>query len=181
MAEKVYGLSESDLAILRELVSTHRGKYGNRPPRPEELLDSGSPEVYVAQIPTGGLPARVGNTIRSVDCQIYRTRVNNVGTGGNSLQAITGLVKRIYNLSPEGIEAGTYVLVWRDKYGEWYTTGDELEESEVGTGTGTGETEYVEITLVTGVCLVASGVGTSTSTAVVGTGGVGTGGGPTPP
>jgi len=134
---KLHFLTEDDAAVLRQIITDHR-----RRNRTKEVMRDGSipnkvltPETYVAGIPDGGIPIlRVydGDPIPgSAVCTIYRLRpVSETGTSSGSSTG-TGVTERleatyfnqtVYNVSTTLISVD-YKIVWRDKYGDWFTEG----------------------------------------------------------
>lgn len=112
---KGYLLSEADRDLLRRVMPELRRRFGNTLNRPYvEQPDGDAPEVFVALSPVGTIPAMTGTTPGSATCAIYRR-----ATGG-TLEALTGLSRVVYNLSSSAVIAGTYPIVTRDKFGEWY-------------------------------------------------------------
>src|SRR5882757_5232605 len=54
----VYGLTETDVKVLKGLLEAHRGRQRNNSGRaPVELDDQPAPDTYVALTPSGGIPA----------------------------------------------------------------------------------------------------------------------------
>lgn len=150
MADAVYGLAESDVAILREIVAWWRKSPKNRAGSHDIEPEVGqAPEVYVARTPTAGIPALVAEVGTGVndepgyaDCVIYQLI-------SGLLQATSG-TKRIYNLGAE-VAGDAWIFVIRDKWGKWWVLEGETEERELvesvcfvssdstsATGTGTG-------------------------------------------
>jgi hypothetical protein len=121
MPDKYYVLSESDAAAVKEmsrlLQAARRGRGGNTG---IPFLDQ-TPDMHVALVPPDGIPARIGNTLGSAECNIYRV-VEGV------LESSSGFTRTVYNLSaseiPGSEDIGTsgeeaYVAVARDKWGTW--------------------------------------------------------------
>jgi hypothetical protein len=92
-----------------EVANRVRGPRTGPPPTDDWM----PPEVYVAAVPVGGIPARVGTTLGSAECVLYKM-VEGV------LEAMDGASRTVYNLSAGAIDAGVgYVTVKRDKWGTW--------------------------------------------------------------
>lgn len=108
-----------------------------------ELNDQLPPEVYVALTPVGGIPALtqedttgtgtgsgtdIGyrNSPGYADCDVYRL----LWDGSVPNMYPTGIVRRVYNLNGISLAGNVWVLIHRDKYGQWYvpTLGFELAE-----------------------------------------------------
>lgn len=121
-------LSDADVQKLKKLFTDYYGESGSTKqrqyvPSDDEYL---TPEVYVALTPSGGIPALAegsdvgtafgaGDTPGSASCQIYQRLPDG------TLQVITGLTRTVYNLSESAVDGTSWVLVVRDKYGNWYT------------------------------------------------------------
>lgn len=93
-----------------------------------EFDEHQAPEVYVARTPALGIsPLSVNTTGTSptadIDdvtsfgiCEVYRIIED---PDGALLQPVTGLTKRVYNLSTGTLPGDTLILVARDKFGNW--------------------------------------------------------------
>lgn len=128
MPKQIYYLDEQDIRDLKAvLVAVRDGRLNtaNRPAvRPDDIT---TPEVYVALTPPTGIPpldetgTGTGTGINepgSADCQVYRRIV----TGGLAELKWAGFSRTVYNLSRTAVPANTYILIERDKWGEWYVT-----------------------------------------------------------
>lgn len=141
MAQAHY-ISESDAQILRQMAADYRRRVGNTTGRGRrdgiEDEESNAPEVYIARIPDGGITALDENVTgtgtgpplddvaSSAECSIYRLLDDGTGTG--LFEPVDGLSKRVYNLSPNGIEGNQWLPVIRDKFGVWVPTGQTILE-----------------------------------------------------
>jgi hypothetical protein len=114
-------LTNADIATLDEVVREHHRRRQNSQIRSEQdkpILSS--PEVYIAKLPTAGIPARTGTTLGKAVCDIYRTEFGSVTyelaevlyPNGSNFQQI------VYNLSTEVI-SGEYTVVVKEKYGRY--------------------------------------------------------------
>jgi hypothetical protein len=81
-----------------EVANRVRGPRTGPPPTDDWM----PPEVYVAAVPVGGIPARVGTTLGSAECVLYKM-VEGV------LEAMDGASRTVYNLSAGAIDAGVKV------------------------------------------------------------------------
>lgn len=117
---KIISLSDSDVQVLLRVVrAVESGDLRLSNTRDERVSlgeDHQSPEVYIALVPEGGIPALTGSgaegdTPGSVECDIY-----TIADG--TLSVVDGLSKDVYNLSTTDVEAG-WVLVARNKMGHW--------------------------------------------------------------
>lgn len=180
---KAFVLNEKDAGVLRAMIAefARRPRNSEGKQSPELVSDlHQAPEVYVARVPSTGVPglvweagAGVIDTPGTATCVLYR--LMRAGNLSGRLVPLHISVT-VHNLSTENVPADTWILVERDKFGTWWVSGSGGLTSEGDTGeTGTGaERNYVDV--VTGVCLIStSEVTTGTG---LGTGGLGTGGGP---
>lgn len=164
-----YTLSERDVARLKEMLSwfdnarespLFRGRGGDD--------DSEAPEVYVALVPDGGIPALSApgtstSTVTldqlepgSADCEIYR--VVNPSSDFPLVEPIQGLTRRVFNLSRTAITPtnNPFVLAIKDKTGIWWAS--------TGTGGGsTGSLGDCTFVVVTGLCRIGGVTGTAGS------------------
>lgn len=140
---KGYYLSEGDRKALTELLREHRQRPPNATNRPDpEGEDWFTPEVYIAKTPPEGIPALVegpdtgtelgeGDEPGFADCDIYRIITFS---GNPELVPVSGLSKRVYNLTPDSPDESTtgtadvisgavagniWIPVARDKFGSW--------------------------------------------------------------
>jgi hypothetical protein len=131
MAQDIYGLTLADVNFLKALKRAHDGNRQN-PPSARLGYDGfddapQAPEVYIALVPGGGIPAnegdpellpgtgseldyQQGDMPGYADCQIYRII-------GGVLQSCD-FTKRVYNLTASAIDQG-WITVVRDKFGNW--------------------------------------------------------------
>jgi len=152
----LYFLSETDLIVLREVIDwakntrlnplVPRTRFGQA--EPEDDLQS--PDVYLAKVATGGLPAmEEAGTAPGDDydqpgvgaCDIYAIDDDELGTGGTpELQPVANLSVTVYNLSCETIEAGRWVTIQRTAFGKWVMTSGQKQarwiEFQVNDGSG---------------------------------------------
>jgi hypothetical protein len=147
-----------------------------------------TPEVYIALAPHGGIAAVTVNLFEtgtgtgtgtgttfgddapgSAICQIYQLVKEDDADTDGTLRMIEGEVRRVYNANRTRIQAGSWVLVARDKFETWWVTGT------VGSGGGGTNTIIGDVcrsfTVVSNVCPVfidvdltpQTGTGTGTS------------------
>lgn len=121
-----YVLNENDREIFARLAEDFlRSKGQSRVSRVPETGGPGNPYVYVAKAPGGGIAARSGTTLSYADCDVYELI-------GGELTAVPGLTQRVWNLSDSAVDADTWVLVERDKFGKWL-----VKDASSGTADGT--------------------------------------------
>lgn len=122
MAEELEGylLSEDDRRAVQQLIddARRRGERGGSG-RGESQDVTFTPEVYVALTPEGGVPALVGDTPGSAECYVYRL-VGWNNPSAATLERLGSQFRVVYNLSDSAVGAGLWVLVVRDKLGQWY-------------------------------------------------------------
>jgi len=132
MAEQIYGLSEDDLGLLREMVDWFKSQPRNTRNRPEpDDSDQFTPDIYVALTPSGGIPARVGSTVGAADCNIYR-----IDNATKQLSQVGNRTRNVCNLDVDSVTGSIYVPVVKDKWNQFVVAG--VPQSTPGTGTGTG-------------------------------------------
>ncbi|TXH16951.1 MAG: hypothetical protein E6R03_04710 [Hyphomicrobiaceae bacterium] len=130
MDDDAYYLNREDLVKFRTLWKAHKGKGPVRPRSDDRRRDPYQPpEVYLARTPSGGIPSNnsSGTGTASDDapgcaqCRIYRiVEASGTASGDDSVQAIPGLEKTVYNFSGADILEEQWVLIVRDKFGQWY-------------------------------------------------------------
>lgn len=143
MAEELYGLTQSDRdvvkAIVREVLWEKGNLFRTHHDTAEQYL---TPEVYVAKAPAGGIPKLIGawddidqgtgtgtnplffdqpGFAQNVQCYRAVLQTNSKGSYYD-LQPISGLVKTVLNLSRTAVPGDSWILIERDKFGDWYVT-----------------------------------------------------------
>jgi hypothetical protein len=130
MAKPVNYLSDDDVVTLKMFLDRLRG-------HPEvwadirhttELDEQPFPAVYVAYTPSGGIGAMSGTTPGSASCTIYQ--LDPAGSG--DIVATLALDRTVYNISTALVSGDTYILVWQDRWGDWYTYGGILTPGPTG-------------------------------------------------
>jgi hypothetical protein len=119
VAEKAIFLTEDDRDILAEVIADFRTRPRNTRNPGQQVTVSGAPGVYIAKLPSGGIPARVNTLVGNAVCEIYSTDITTPSTP--SLVAISGYTLTVHNTYPVA-HYGTgspYVRVWRSKAGAW--------------------------------------------------------------
>ena len=121
----VFALSESDKRILQEVLTEMKQGRVNKPIENTTPQDLGSPEVYIALPPSGGIPAlsptggigtatgspaEAGDTPGSAECDLYRILDGTLRS--------TGKTKTVYNLSEKAITQ-IWISIRRTKFGLW--------------------------------------------------------------
>lgn len=151
-----YLLSENDRRVLKEVVRDYETRRGNVSSRSEQGTPSAAPEVYVARVPSDGIPALdegftgTGTGTGTADdspgyavCAVYRVVLD--GTGTPTLIRVGDLNKVIYNLSTRTVSGGGWILTTRDKFGYWFAGGAvDLEDDGAG-ATGTKIVDHVHV------------------------------------
>jgi len=144
-------LTNSDVAILRQMVADYLNRSLNQPIRlnPDSSYkvgeDQQAPDVYVAYPQTSdGIPALLpagtgtGTDVSGsaydepgkAECDIYQVITNDT-TGDPELHAVPGFSQIVYNLSSAALDQD-WLLVSRTKYGKWFAvTAEGGEEIEV--------------------------------------------------
>lgn len=131
---KGYVFTESEAREYKQLLQWWRSHQRNAAPSVQEDGREG-PTVYVARVPSAGIPPLTeetgtgGDSPGSATCDIYRIQPNG------KLQSM-GITRKVYNISTDWIEK-TYTIVQRLRSGRWVAEGDDSPD-DYGTGTGTG-------------------------------------------
>lgn len=140
----IYFLTEQQVKALDRFIAAEKRKPAPTGRQWEEGEDYLPPETYLARTPSSGIPRLVEDTGTAfsddqpgfADCNIYQIH------GGDStsprLVRVSNFTQRVFNIRASAVLGDIWVLVTRDKYGNWY-----VAETGSGSGTGTG----------TGVCI----------------------------
>lgn len=142
MADQVVYLSTDDLAILKDVIARVRGTNTHPPSRPpterswDEAEDHQAPETFIAKpVEEDGIiefdDSSGENRPGWAQCNIYRI---DRTTDPPTLHE-TGVVRRVWNVSRSRIESEEFIVVVRDKYGNYMAP----------TGGGGGNIVRVEI------------------------------------
>lgn len=145
--QRIHALSDKEVEALRKVIrkSANSSAYEKLSYKREEVPNN-APELYIAKIPDGGIPARtesMGNiTPGSAECDIYKIDLLD----DDHLVVVEEFTKEVWNITELTI-VDEYVLVSRDKWGYWHvlnSSGSLLGKAddhiaaagEPGTGTG---------------------------------------------
>lgn len=116
-----YPLSQEDRDALRDLWDEWNRRQRGAENRPgADLEEQPAPEVYVAVAPDDGIPALSGTTPGSAYCTVYTLWED--ADGNVALTEVSEVEQKVYNLATSAVSAGAYVVVLKDKYGNWFTT-----------------------------------------------------------
>lgn len=128
-------LTEADKKKLQVLLDADKNKVQNTINRPRVVQseDTSTTEVYVIKTPEDGIPAISIETPGSAICDLYKVSLSN-----GSLTRISGLTKRVYNLSDSAIEGETWKTIKRDKSGTWWV--------DLSGGTSAPDTFFIRVT-----------------------------------
>lgn len=107
---------------------------------------SQAPEIYVAKIPSGGIPAaeHVGTaggpptSLSGAECQVYY-----LSTDDGILNPIDGNTRWVYNLSTNDITGTGWVLIVREKGGDWVAVN--VVRSAYGDEAGAGQCQFAKL------------------------------------
>ena len=138
--ETIYGLTAKDRALLMEVVSYYRRTSAGKNPNPDPRGDQDflAPEVYLAHTEAAGIPAasNAGTTgtgrdaeddlFGSAELTIYRT----IKVGSTYRPTSLGITRVILNTSFVAIAAWKWIVVVRDKFGDWYVPNIGLDFTE---------------------------------------------------
>lgn len=172
-------LTPDEAKLLKEMIRELRNR--NRSEPSSEITETYlTPEVYVAEVPPGGIPAMrfsastPGSLVMDpASCTIYK--IVNGELVANEFK------QNVYNVStvPISKAATNYKIVWRDKYGSWITEGhgckcceecliyhDTFSVADTGTGTGDEGLDLYEV--ISGDWVISgSGLYTYSSNAIM--------------
>lgn len=141
MAKKAFVLSESDRDTLKEIIAEFRGMPASTTGRAAiSKRHIQAPEVYVALSPEGGIPGAefgIGDIPGSADCDVYKLVDGEL--------EYAGFDRHVFNLSADEIAEQQWILINRDKWGQWYVAGSFVTET-TGTDTGTGTDILIPVT-----------------------------------
>ena len=107
----IIDFTEAEIVLFRQMTQWYKQHRTVQSVDEDGPAPGDAPEVYIAYIPAGGLPARSGMTPGSVACNIYRI------TGG-TLGQVGTFQETVYNLSLDVIDEG-YTLIIRERFGNW--------------------------------------------------------------
>lgn len=123
--EPLITLSPNDVRVVKELVEKVRKLPQNNPLLTTQDRPQGSPEVYIAKVPSAGIPALTlvgeagtagGNDQPGqANCDIYRI---DISVDPPELIGVDGLNKTVYNVYQNDITE-PYVVIARSKFGRW--------------------------------------------------------------
>lgn len=133
---KGYVLNEQDAQTIKAMVREFKSRHLNtRNQRDRGTVDHEEilpPEVYIAKTPTDGIPRLVVPTGSSVidipgyaDCDIYRIVYDDTASTEPYLELLgdgtdDGTIRRrVHNLLTSGVPGNKWILVLRDKFGNW--------------------------------------------------------------
>lgn len=122
-----YLLSEKDLKVIKELLYSYSRRQiapvERGPNQAIENEESMTSEVYMAKTPVTGLAANTpagstgaGDQPGVAYCQILKLSVNSPP----DMQLLAGFKEKVYNLGDDSIEPFKWVMVQRDKFGNWF-------------------------------------------------------------
>lgn len=159
-------LSQSDIALLREIVTHYRQLVQAGVGNGGSEQDLQASDVYIARAPTEGIPALTieGYTGTSeglggeipvpgyAECQIWR--VSELVLDSSTLSQVGYLTKLVFNVAQVAIEGDTFFPVVKDKHGIWFAT----HSAASGGGGCTNVIRYISK-----ICLVDESTGTGTA------------------
>lgn len=139
--EKLYGFTEKDIAILRDIIQKVKSNpsIARRAFYPDDAVEGFYYESYLARTPEGGIPAlSVGDITGTGDdapyddipgeaeCDIYRLlKVDGVNELTKTLISVT-----VYNFSQLRVPGSDWVIVTKDPWGTYYATNAGLSFQE---------------------------------------------------
>lgn len=152
MSDPLVTFSQKDLQRLKDIVRRVKHDEVNTTGRPPVSVHSvymdtsNAPEIYIAKIPSSGLPAAeyVGTSggppteLTGAECEIYR-----VNGDDGSIEIVDTISKWVYNLSSKKIRGGGWALIQREKFGTWIATA--VIQSQPGDSPGAGHCEFLTL------------------------------------
>ena len=128
MDEEVFFLGDRDRQRILLMWEEYSRRRLIRQPETPQQDKYQPPEVYLARTPSAGIPGSdVAGTGTSGDdipgsatCDIYRLLEENNGTAGDSCLRKMFIDKVVWNVSTEDFEGDSWILVIRDKNGQWF-------------------------------------------------------------
>jgi len=142
VTEDVYFLGDNDRRRINAMWEEYSRRRLIRQPETPQQDKYQPPEVYLARTPSDGIPASdVAGTGTSGDdipgsatCDIYRLLEENNGTAGDSCLRKMFIDRKVWNISSSAFEGSSWILVIRDKNGQWFAlnTNGGAGGSEVG-------------------------------------------------
>lgn len=144
-------LTEDDRTVLTKVIGYVKRLVAN--PRQlrgesDEEEPGFSMDAYVARVPSGGiagltLESGTGTGVQDIPgsavCELYHLQP----TGPSSsleLRRISGLTRRVYNLSIDSVPGNSWVMAIKAKSGHWFACDPAGSEGGTGTGGGGGGT-----------------------------------------
>jgi hypothetical protein len=134
MADDYILLSDADAQAIQTLLDDRRQGRPGAPNRPRvgwDEQEQSVSQVYVARLPTDGIPGlteKFGTGTGTApllvapgfsdNCDIYRVIESSYGSP--QLVAVTSFSKRVYNTSPAKLAGNQWLLIERDAYGSWF-------------------------------------------------------------
>lgn len=152
MADNLYGLSASDVAVLKRLIHSHNNRTVNTPNRPVvpegDWHENQQTEGYVVKSPGGGIPALFDGGSEAIPgsalCEVYRITLDLDNPGGYLVIPTVVTEKLVFNLSGDAIPANVYAFVDRDKFGNYL-----INAPAVGATLTTANTDGTEASTTT--------------------------------
>lgn len=146
MAEPAkYGLNEDEVVILRGVVARVKNgtlNTGKTSDYKTDVEEQQAPEVYIALTPEGGIPGLEGTGTGTgslgadgtlypgrANCQLYEI-ISDDDSQDPYLAEVFDSYQEVYNLSVTAVEAGSFLVVARDKFGKWHIVANAESEQQ---------------------------------------------------
>jgi hypothetical protein len=129
MPRKRNNLSDDDIAKIQTVINKVGSQYVNTLNRTRvHEQDPPASDIFVALAPIGGIPALQGfGDPGTALCQVYQVvQDTQLGTSsgtmtGSNLQVVDTITPQLVNnLAPSSIQENVWVLVVRDRFGQWF-------------------------------------------------------------
>lgn len=126
MAENFF-ITEADHSLIQGVIRAVRSRRLNTPQHSAQVPVSQSPELYVAKVPNGGIPARVGTRPGRATCEVYR--LSEASDPLDLFLEDAQFTLTVYNITSCVATKDDYLPIWRDKFGKWICIPGGCQES----------------------------------------------------
>lgn len=159
MAERIIGLTEQDVKVLKDLIASVRGRPLNTQGRTfvDDPPDTAA-SSYIIKTPSAGIPARAGAGVSAATCRVYQ-RVD-------SDLVDAGFDRTVYNATGAVIDGNIYTTATRDPWGTLWA--DDVAGTGTTSGGGSGITSINDSTTASqtiGLGMVGTDINITTTAA----------------
>lgn len=107
MAERIYGLTEQDVDVLRQMANAYRRGQLGRPLARSRRTVPDAQRIYIAYTSTAGITARSSNTAGTGTVTLYKCSTAGALTSTTNTETA-------YNTCSSAVAANTYIQVKRE-------------------------------------------------------------------